>query len=101
MSPVTFGGKENPMQSITVTGVVMVPIEVSSEVPKEFIIEVNGMEFETIKVGAHSKVKTIVPVRLNHPNVVENHKICSIGQGLTLKTKICTKVKAYWLQERL
>lgn len=98
MSPIEFGGKSNPLQSISVTGVVLVPIEVGTKAPKVFAIEVDGVEFNRIQVAKDSIAEITVPVRLNNPNVVENHTVCSVGQGIYFNTKICTKVKAYWLQ---
>lgn len=98
MSPIKFGGKNNPMQSISVTGVVLVPIEVGTKNPKVFAIEVDGVEFKRIQVAKGGLTKLTVPVRLNNPNIVENHTVCSVGQGSYFNTKICTRVKAYWLQ---
>ena len=99
MSPITFGGKDDPMNAISLTGVVIVPITVGSATSKEFLITVDGEEIDKIRVGANGKSKASIPVKLNTPNTVENHKICSVGLGTTFNTKICTKVKAYWLKE--
>lgn len=99
MSPIRFGGEDEPLKSITVTGYVVVPITVGSPVTKDFVITVDGQEIDRIKVHAGQKNKAKIPVKLNEANRVENHKVCSIGIGASMNTKICTLVKAYWLKK--
>ena len=100
MSPISFGGKDKPLESITLSGVVSVPITVGSKTGKDFLITVDGEEIDRLYVAAGGKSKATIPVKLFEPNTVENHKICSIGLGETFNTKICTKVKAYWLVKK-
>ena len=97
MSPITFGGKKDPLKSITMTGYVVVPITVGSHITQDFIITVDDEEIETIKVHKGQRRKKDIPVKLNEPNRVERHEICSIGIGSSVNTRICTQVKAFWL----
>ena len=99
MSPISFGGKDDPMNAISLSGVVVVPIVVGSKSAKDFLITVDDEEIEQIHVANNSKFKANIPVKLNKPNTVETHLVCSIGLGKTFNTKICTKVKAYWLKK--
>lgn len=99
MSPVLFGGKDDPLNSISLTGYVVVPISVGSSTGKDFVITVDDEEVDKVYVSAGSKVRASIPVNLNEPNKVETHHVCSIGMGTTFNTKICTKVKAYWLKK--
>ncbi len=99
MSPISFGGKDDPMNAISLSGVVVVPITVGSKSAKDFLITVDGEEIDQIHVSAGGKSKAKIPVKLNEPNKVETHKVCSVGLGTTFNTKICTKVKAYWLKK--
>lgn len=99
MSPIEFGGKDDPLNAITVTGYVVVPIAVGSDVKRDFLITVDGQEIDRMTVEAGQKKKAKIPVNLNKPNTVENHKVCSIGIGTSINTRICTRVKAYWLKE--
>lgn len=99
MSPIFFGGKNDPMNSISLTGVVVVPITIGSKSAKDFLITVDEEEVDQIHVPADEKRKASIPVKLNNPNTVEEHKVCSLGLGKTFNTKICTRVKAYWLKK--
>ena len=98
MSPITWGGKDQPLESISVTGLVVVPITVSSRITQDFIITVDGQEVERIKISKDQRRQADIPVKLNESNRVEKHEVCSIGIGLSVNTRICTLVKAYWLQ---
>ena len=100
MSPITFGGKDKPLESISVTGSVVVPITVGSEITQDFIITVDGEEVDRLKIDKGQRRKADIPVKLNQPNRVEKHEVCSIGIGLSINTRICTQIKAYWLQRK-
>ena len=99
MSPVSYGGKDDPLNAITLTGYVVVPITVGSSTGKDFVITVDDEEVDEVYVAAGSKSRASIPVKLNEPDQVETHHVCSIGMGETFNTKICTKVKAYWLKK--
>lgn len=99
MSPIEFGGRKNPTQSITMTGLVFVPITIGTRTAKDYMVTVDGIEFDNISLNANSQKMIKIPVKMHKPNRVERHLICSIGKGSTFNTKICTKVKAYWLKD--
>ncbi|WP_339386697.1 hypothetical protein [Vibrio caribbeanicus] len=100
MSPITFGGKDKPLESISVTGSVVVPITVGSEITQDFIITVDGQEVDRLQIDEGQYRQADIPVKLNEPNRLEKHEVCSIGVGLSINTRICTQVKAYWLQRK-
>ena len=99
MSPIEFGGKKNPSQSITMTGLVFVPITIGTRTAKDYLITVDDEPFDTVFINANSQKMIKIPVKMHKPNRVERHLVCSIGKGSTFNTKICTKVKAYWLKD--
>ena len=97
MSPVSWGGRDN-LNSITINGVVRVPVTVGSSTLKDIEIYVDGNLFSKFKVGENQKVTQTIPVKLSKVGEVERHKICSLGYGSTINTKICATVKAFWLE---
>ena len=97
MSPIFYGGAENALESITLSGVVLVPISVGSHQRQHFLITVDDEDYKKILVEAGNETSLEVPVKLFQPNHVELHRVCSIGLGEGFNTRICTRVKAYWL----
>ena len=65
--PISFGGQDDPTNSITLTGVVMVPIIVGAgQDNADFEITVDDLEpYKTIRVMSHEQMKVVVPVMMD------------------------------------
>lgn len=101
-SPTNFGGPENPIDAITTTGVVTIPIAIGNlnQFPQAYEVYVDDeLVGTTSEVAPNLYRKLPIPVTLDTPNTPEVHKVCSVSvarDGDMFRSKICTKAKLYW-----
>jgi hypothetical protein len=101
-SPTSFGGPDNPLDAVTVTGVQTVTITVGNlnSFPQSYEIYVDDeLVGTTSEVAPNLFRKLPIPVKLSKPNTPEIHKVCSISvakEGDMFRSKICTEAKLYW-----
>ena len=101
-TPSDFGGAKAPLDAITITGVVEVPITVGNlnKYVQSYEITVDGKVAGKVTIGSRLFRKLQVPVKLHKPNTPETHEVCSVsaaGEGAMFRTRICTKAQLYWL----
>ena len=99
MSPQYFGGAQNPVQGMTTTGFVIVPIKVSTGNPATIEISIDGKRQYAFDLAKYGRKQIEVPVTLDKPNQVETHEVCSVSKQGISSTKLCTTVKAYWIHK--
>lgn len=102
-SPTTYGGKFNPDEAVTFTGIKVVPISITNtdRFPQKFDITINGESvLETADLGLGVTEVINVPVKLSEIGVVEQFKICSISKPSlsqsSYRIKLCTVAKLLW-----
>lgn len=103
-SPINYGGKNNPLDAVTFTGIKTIPITVTNlnREPKRFQITVNDIEFTTTpKILSSEEKKLYVPVKLTQPGKVERFKICSttMSKSTSYNTRICTVATLLWAEK--
>ncbi|WP_298439201.1 hypothetical protein [uncultured Ferrimonas sp.] len=102
--PQRFGGKNNPDQAVTFTGLKNVPITVGNlnDFPQQYLITVNDLPLmETSFIAKNNSQIVHVPVRLKTIGKVETLKICSTSiatQESAFSTRICTRAKLLWVK---
>ncbi|AUS02720.1 hypothetical protein NVP2275O_139 [Vibrio phage 2.275.O._10N.286.54.E11] len=101
-TPISFGGLQNPLDAITMTGVstVMITVGNLNNFPQAYEVYVDDE-----KIGTTTEVppglfrKLPIPVKLNKPNTPEIHTVCSVSvarENDMFRSKICTEAKLYW-----
>ncbi|QFT13490.1 hypothetical protein [Vibrio sp. THAF190c] len=105
-SPSSYGGKSNPTEAVTLTGVKVVPISITNtdDFHQAFDITVNGkVVMETVSLGRGVEQTINVPVRLKAMGIPEKFKICSISKPLASQSmyriKLCTVAKLLWVKK--
>ncbi|WP_339149999.1 hypothetical protein [Sutcliffiella sp. BMC8] len=104
-TPTVYGGKQAPLDAITLDGEKIVPIELTTlgQKPQRYEITING-EFvgETQQIGNNNYVTLPIRVELDEPNKAQEIEICSISipqDGETYRTRICTIAQLIWKQK--
>ncbi len=67
-------------------------------VDKTFSIEVNGFFYKKIALSSKQQRRVVVKLPKVLPNTVSNFRICSVSRIENVRSKVCTKVKVYFLQ---
>ena len=104
-TPTKYGGKDDKLNSISTKQVKVIPISIQNlnSYTQKYEILINDKKVRTTdKLIKNQVLKLNVPVKINNPNKLELHNICTLSipnnKKEMFRTKICTKAYLYWVK---
>lgn len=105
-TPTKFGGQDDKLNTISTKQIKIVPITIqnlNNYAQKYHLLVNNQIIGKSNQLIKNQIYKVNIPVKINKPNQLEVHIICSLSiannEKEMFRTKICTKAYLYWVKK--
>lgn len=105
-TPTKFGGQDDKLNTISTKQIKIVPITIqnlNNYAQKYHLLVNNQIIGKSNQLIKNQIYKVNIPVKINKPNQLEVHIICSLSiannEKEMFRTKICTKAYLYWVKQ--
>lgn len=104
-TPITYGGKKNKFDSISLSQIKIVPITIQNlnTFKQKYSISINNKVVGKTSFLLKNEKKIIqIPIKIDEANKLKFYKICTTSipnKKEMFNTRICTKTYLYWAKE--